>query len=225
RPLGERHDGGAGEQEERDQEVAPLGHRVRELRPVELVGREHEALDDERPLDDTAGDELAQDDGPVGGREDHRPDTERGGQHRDDDDDGKHRVILRVLRRGAVPEVPRRRRRPATDSIGGVTELTLTTKNVARIQADAVVVAVGRRGEEAVLVPGAPLPSGAASALGKLLPALGVSGKADEVVRVAAGKELAADVVRSEEHTSELQSRENLVCRLLLEKKTSNLIL
>src|SRR5690606_39541385 len=28
-----------------------------------------------------------------------------------------------------------------------------------------------------------------------------------------------ADVGRSEEHTSELQSRENLVCRLLLEKK------
>src|SRR5690606_42084436 len=27
------------------------------------------------------------------------------------------------------------------------------------------------------------------------------------------------DMVRSEEHTSELQSRENLVCRLLLEKK------
>src|SRR5690606_39819936 len=27
---------------------------------------------------------------------------------------------------------------------------------------------------------------------------------------------------RSEEHTSELQSRENLVCRLLLEKKTAN---
>src|SRR5690606_40186590 len=29
----------------------------------------------------------------------------------------------------------------------------------------------------------------------------------------------AADRLRSEEHTSELQSRENLVCRLLLEKK------
>src|SRR5690606_40673843 len=28
--------------------------------------------------------------------------------------------------------------------------------------------------------------------------------------------------VRSEEHTSELQSRENLVCRLLLEKKNTN---
>src|SRR5690606_39796194 len=30
---------------------------------------------------------------------------------------------------------------------------------------------------------------------------------------------LARDRLRSEEHTSELQSRENLVCRLLLEKK------
>src|SRR5690606_41508229 len=30
------------------------------------------------------------------------------------------------------------------------------------------------------------------------------------------------DPVRSEEHTSELQSRENLVCRLLLEKKKKN---
>src|SRR5690606_42096158 len=29
-------------------------------------------------------------------------------------------------------------------------------------------------------------------------------------------------VARSEEHTSELQSRENLVCRLLLEKKKHN---
>src|SRR5690606_12604088 len=31
-----------------------------------------------------------------------------------------------------------------------------------------------------------------------------------------------ADHDRSEEHTSELQSRENLVCRLLLEKKKTN---
>src|SRR5690606_24585399 len=29
--------------------------------------------------------------------------------------------------------------------------------------------------------------------------------------------------LRSEEHTSELQSRENLVCRLLLEKKNKNI--
>src|SRR5690606_41985528 len=33
------------------------------------------------------------------------------------------------------------------------------------------------------------------------------------------GLEFPAVIVRSEEHTSELQSRENLVCRLLLEKK------
>src|SRR2546427_2619832 len=30
-------------------------------------------------------------------------------------------------------------------------------------------------------------------------------------------------IMRSEEHTSELQSQSNLVCRLLLEKKKSNL--
>src|SRR5690606_40686005 len=34
-----------------------------------------------------------------------------------------------------------------------------------------------------------------------------------------AGLDLAQRVARSEEHTSELQSREKLVCRLLLEKK------
>src|SRR5690606_39532815 len=33
------------------------------------------------------------------------------------------------------------------------------------------------------------------------------------------GEATATSVPRSEEHTSELQSRENLVCRLLLEKK------
>src|SRR5690606_40678909 len=34
---------------------------------------------------------------------------------------------------------------------------------------------------------------------------------------------LGAGLVRSEEHTSELQSRENLVCRLLLEKKNTTI--
>src|SRR5690606_42042427 len=37
--------------------------------------------------------------------------------------------------------------------------------------------------------------------------------------RAARGGRAAAIRPRSEEHTSELQSRENLVCRLLLEKK------
>src|SRR5690606_40691641 len=35
-------------------------------------------------------------------------------------------------------------------------------------------------------------------------------------------KKAVACQLRSEEHTSELQSRENLVCRLLLEKKKTN---
>src|SRR5207302_3804990 len=46
-----------------------------------------------------------------------------------------------------------------------------------------------------------------------------IDGEPDRAVR----RLLAAIVVeRSEEHTSELQSRENLVCRLLLEKKKNN---
>src|SRR6266511_2649670 len=38
-------------------------------------------------------------------------------------------------------------------------------------------------------------------------------------VAAEASQQVGADRMRSEEHTSELQSRENLVCRLLLEKK------
>ena len=38
-------------------------------------------------------------------------------------------------------------------------------------------------------------------------------------VDVGGGKRVARYPVRSEEHTSELQSLTNLVCRLLLEKK------
>src|SRR3712207_8015058 len=37
-----------------------------------------------------------------------------------------------------------------------------------------------------------------------------------------AGPDGGSDFVRSEEHTSELQSRQYLVCRLLLEKKKNN---
>src|SRR5690349_23852818 len=40
----------------------------------------------------------------------------------------------------------------------------------------------------------------------------------------AAGTEAAIGGARSEEHTSELQSRRDLVCRLLLEKKKASLI-
>src|SRR2546430_11252764 len=39
-------------------------------------------------------------------------------------------------------------------------------------------------------------------------------------LRITVRKESPCSWVRSEEHTSELQSQSNLVCRLLLEKKT-----
>src|SRR5690625_7093057 len=42
-------------------------------------------------------------------------------------------------------------------------------------------------------------------------------------VSVAMLQDLGVDYIRSEEHTSELQSRGHLVCRLLLEKKNTNL--
>src|SRR5690606_6236197 len=48
----------------------------------------------------------------------------------------------------------------------------------------------------------------------------GISFKlADMATRIEAARMLIFKAARSEEHTSELQSRENLVCRLLLEKK------
>src|SRR3712207_8178768 len=44
----------------------------------------------------------------------------------------------------------------------------------------------------------------------------------DEGVRERMQKALRGEPLRSEEHTSELQSRQYLVCRLLLEKKKKN---
>src|SRR5690606_41307863 len=50
------------------------------------------------------------------------------------------------------------------------------------------------------------------------------SGAADRIVGGHAGNDIGdAGLLRSEEHTSELQSRENLVCRLLLEKKKTSM--
>src|SRR3989442_4804206 len=47
----------------------------------------------------------------------------------------------------------------------------------------------------------------------------GFSGLMDKSRQVADHKDFRKDGMRSEEHTSELQSRPHLVCRLLLEKK------
>src|SRR3712207_8931246 len=43
-------------------------------------------------------------------------------------------------------------------------------------------------------------------------------------VRIWARVKLVISAARSEEHTSELQSRQYLVCRLLLEKKNQNIV-
>src|SRR6266511_3424946 len=71
----------------------------------------------------------------------------------------------------------------------------------------------------ALLVPGAARAScGMLGSPPTVQPAIvtpNLGGNGDGSVNVGAG----AAVSRSEEHTSELQSRENLVCRLLLEKK------
>src|SRR2546430_3909410 len=50
----------------------------------------------------------------------------------------------------------------------------------------------------------------------------GIQSAADSIDRGAALKKLEELRERSEEHTSELQSQSNLVCRLLLEKKKTN---
>src|SRR5690606_41592158 len=51
-----------------------------------------------------------------------------------------------------------------------------------------------------------------------------VTGEQRGQLHVLSGGQFVHQVERSEEHTSELQSRENLVCRLLLEKKKEHRI-
>src|SRR5690606_41162272 len=80
----------------------------------------------------------------------------------------------------------------------------------------------GRADQQHVDAAGVP-----AGFLDQLAPRRGLQGVLAEVVADQAGGHLdgaraqrhAVLLDRSEEHTSELQSRENLVCRLLLEKK------
>src|SRR5690606_39823948 len=60
------------------------------------------------------------------------------------------------------------------------------------------------------------------SHLVKMLRALWVDTVFEDGATARGIAKLPQGICRSEEHTSELQSRENLVCRLLLEKKKKN---
>src|SRR2546426_12619103 len=53
-------------------------------------------------------------------------------------------------------------------------------------------------------------------------PVIGIANSWSELTNCNAHLRQVAEAVRSEEHTSELQSPCNLVCRLLLEKKKKN---
>src|SRR5690606_39972610 len=55
--------------------------------------------------------------------------------------------------------------------------------------------------------------------------AMSVSSISLAVARARTTPPMSGETTRSEEHTSELQSRENLVCRLLLEKKKINFVI
>ncbi|HLS48593.1 MAG TPA: leucyl aminopeptidase [Actinomycetaceae bacterium] len=76
-----------------------------------------------------------------------------------------------------------------------MTELKLTPKDPARITTDALVIAVAKDGKSARLIAEDALPTKAESRLSALLPALGVRGTADEVVRVPAPEGISAAVV------------------------------
>src|SRR6476620_476288 len=92
-----------------------------------------------------------------------------------------------------------------------------------------------RRGLEAAVSSGWPHRGGGVWLVDgddRLLGALGLTNEADGAGRLRwlvldpalRGHGLARSLVRSEEHTSELQSRQYLVCRLLLEKKKTSIL-
>src|SRR2546421_3216052 len=70
----------------------------------------------------------------------------------------------------------------------------------------------------------APHVAGSAALAIQAHPAWDAADVAAAIVNTADATQLASNSARSEEHTSELQSRSDLVCRLLLEKKKINII-
>src|SRR5690606_41041933 len=119
--------------------------------------------------------------------------------------DGPSRRPARPWAAESPSGAPGRPRRPRTASVsGGGTAglLRAPAQEHREARAEAERQQCGPAGQHRAAGPGGRQP-----APGALVP--GVTGRAVRTVRA---------VRRSEEHTSELQSRENLVCRLLLEK-------
>src|SRR2546422_4548784 len=71
----------------------------------------------------------------------------------------------------------------------------------------------------AITAPGVAVAMAVRSPASSLTVTLGVAGQAAGPAAANDGRLAVGTVLRSEEHTSELQSRLHLVCRLLLEKK------
>src|SRR3712207_8519432 len=67
-----------------------------------------------------------------------------------------------------------------------------------------------------------PAPDRGSLGWGRMRTGAAAPGRAETAVLVATRRSLGRTPARSEEHTSELQSRQYLVCRLLLEKKNFN---
>src|SRR5436309_9883392 len=79
-----------------------------------------------------------------------------------------------------------------------------------------------RRDQQGLLSPGHTARVGLGTCADREAVRFEPGGLSDRLIPLLEGRgeeQGAVDDVRSEEHTSELQSRENLVCRLLLEKK------
>ncbi len=73
--------------------------------------------------------------------------------------------------------------------------ISLADKDLKSVKADALVVGVARGADGPLLVEGSPLPRALRTQVVAVLAGLGVTGAADQVVKVPAGKELAAPVL------------------------------
>src|SRR6185437_11801881 len=92
------------------------------------------------------------------------------------------------IRGGSRPDPPTTGRIP-------VTSLSLSDKDPKSIKTDTLVVGVASSTDGPVLVDGGLLPRALRTSLSASLRGIGVTGKADQVVRIPAGKDVAATAI------------------------------